>query len=96
MQTLQGKVTTYDYYAALEKLTDNVNVRGVKDRYSCFTRVMREWRSSKMLKRGGRGQQHDNRGVGGTLPGEIAVRCPACPIPGVNLPEDWNLDKRNT
>ena len=22
-------------------------------------------------------------------PGELAVRCPACPQPGVNLPENW-------
>lgn len=45
-----------------------------------------------MLKRGGRGQQYDNRGAAGTNPGEIAVVCPACPIPGLNLPDDWDSD----
>lgn len=58
-------------------------------------RVMREFRHLRMLKRGGRGQLHDSRGVVGTLPGELAVVCPACPIPGLNLPDDWDTDKRN-
>jgi hypothetical protein len=50
-------------------------------------RVMREWRFLKMLKRGGRG--HDATGVAGTAPGELAVLCPACPLPGINLPDNW-------
>lgn len=40
-----------------------------------------------MLKRAGRG--HDPSGVDGTGPGELAVVCRACPIPGINLPEGW-------
>jgi hypothetical protein len=40
-----------------------------------------------MLKRAGRG--HDPSGVLGTKPGELAVVCRACPIPGINLPEGW-------
>ena len=24
------------------------------------------------------------------MTGELAVECPACPLPGVNLPEGWN------
>jgi hypothetical protein len=40
-----------------------------------------------MLKRAGRG--HDPTGVNGTVAGELAVPCRACPIPGVNLPEGW-------
>ena len=49
--------------------------------------MMREWRHLKMLKRGGRG--HDDLGVEGTQPGELAVLCPACPHPGINLASDW-------
>jgi hypothetical protein len=48
---------------------------------------MREWRHLKMLKRAGRG--HDPTGVKGTQPGELAVVCPACPQPDINLPENW-------
>jgi hypothetical protein len=40
-----------------------------------------------MLKWGGRA--HDVTGVAGTAAGELAVLCPSCPRPGVNLPEGW-------
>jgi hypothetical protein len=40
-----------------------------------------------MLKRGGRG--HDEAGVSATKDGELAVMCPSCPHPGINLPDGW-------
>ncbi|KAJ7825744.1 hypothetical protein B0H14DRAFT_3088554 [Mycena olivaceomarginata] len=86
--TLQGKVTTYDFYSGLEKLTDNSGLRKMKDRYKGFMRTMREWRHLTMLKQGGRGNDGD-RLVAETWPGELAVVCPACLQPGVNLPADW-------
>ena len=46
-----------------------------------------QWRHLKMLKWGGRG--HDPLGVVGTKEGELAVLCPSCPQPGVNLPVVW-------
>ena len=49
--------------------------------------MIREWRHLKMLKRAGRG--HDTAGVSGTQPGGLAVICPACPLPGINLPSGW-------
>jgi len=52
-------------------------------------RIIRQWRNLKGLKRGGRG--HDEGGIDGTKPGELALLCPACPHPGINLPPDWNL-----
>ena len=45
------------------------------------------WRHLRMLKRGGR--SYDAAGIDGTSPGELAVACPACPIPSVNLPPNW-------
>ncbi|KAJ6493371.1 hypothetical protein C8R45DRAFT_1053016 [Mycena sanguinolenta] len=80
IMTLQGKVTAYDYYSGLEKLTDNTGLSKVKDRYKAFMRTMRQWHHLAMLKRGGRGNDV----------WELAVVCPACPQPGVNLPTDWN------
>ncbi|KAK7038932.1 hypothetical protein VNI00_010323 [Paramarasmius palmivorus] len=53
--TLHGKVSLYDYYHALEALTDGSGVSEVKDRYEAFIRVMRQWRFLKLLKRGGIG-----------------------------------------
>lgn len=40
-----------------------------------------------MLKRGGRG--HDPAGAAGTKNGELALMCPSCPHPGINLPAGW-------
>ncbi|KAJ6515178.1 hypothetical protein C8R47DRAFT_1173066 [Mycena vitilis] len=51
-------------------------------------RTMRQWRHLVMLKRAGRGNDGD-RLVAETRAGELAVVCPACPQPGVNLPDGW-------
>jgi len=40
-----------------------------------------------MMKRGGR--SYDSTGINGTSPGELAVVCPACPLPSINLPPNW-------
>ncbi|KAJ7670794.1 hypothetical protein DFH06DRAFT_1267265 [Mycena polygramma] len=85
--TLEGKVTTYDYYSGLEKLSDNTGLTKVP-RYKSFMRTMRQWRHLLMMKRAGRANDGD-RLVAETKPGELAVVCPACPQPGVNLPEGW-------
>ncbi|KAJ7728436.1 hypothetical protein DFH07DRAFT_969869 [Mycena maculata] len=66
--THQAKTTMYDYYAVLEKKTDNTGIKP-PDRYH-------EW-------------AYDESGVEGTKEGALAIRCPGCPRPGVNLPEDW-------
>jgi hypothetical protein len=42
-----------------------------------------------MLKRFGRG--HEVSGVDGTSQGECVVICPACPKPGKNLHDGWEL-----
>ena len=50
--------------------------------------MTREWRHLKMMKRAGRG--HDPDGVSGTPAGVCAVECPACLLPGKNLPPDYD------
>ncbi|KAK7041549.1 hypothetical protein VNI00_009136 [Paramarasmius palmivorus] len=86
--TLQGKVSLYDYYHALEALTDGSGVEEVKDRYEAFIRVMRQWRFLKLLKRGGIGND-PTRELAEVKDGELCVPCLACPRPGINLPDDW-------
>lgn len=86
IETLQAKTTMYDFYGTLEKLTNNAGIKP-PDRYQVFIRICREYRHLMMLKRGGRG--HEPGGVEATKPGELAVRCPCCPRPSVNLPENW-------
>jgi hypothetical protein len=87
-ETLQAKVTMYDFYGVLEKLTNNVGVKP-PDRYAEFIRLCKEYRHSMMLKRGGRSSTYDSSGAEGTKSGELAIECPACPRPGINLPEGW-------
>jgi hypothetical protein len=84
--TYQAKTTMYDYYSVLEKLTNNTGIKP-PNRYQAFLRMVREYTHLLMLKRAGRG--HAQSGVMGTRQGELAVRCPCCPVPGVNLPEGW-------
>ena len=55
----------------------------MQNKYKEFIRVTRQWRNLKLRKWGGLG--HAERAV---KPGELAVDCPACPHPGVNIPDD--------
>ncbi|KAJ7801206.1 hypothetical protein B0H14DRAFT_3489894 [Mycena olivaceomarginata] len=86
LQTYQAKTTMYDYYSVLEKSTNNAGIKP-PNRYHAFLRMVREYSHLLMLKRAGRG--HAKSGVMGTKQGELAVLCPCCPIPGVNLPDGW-------
>jgi len=84
---LTTKASTYDFYRALERLTTSTGINTPKSRYKALMRMNLQWRHLKMLKWGGRG--HDDSGASGTKPGELAVLCPSCPRPGINLPEGW-------
>ncbi|KAJ7191702.1 hypothetical protein GGX14DRAFT_537830 [Mycena pura] len=97
---LQGRVPAYDFYSALEVLSDGAGIRDLPDRREQFTLMTREYRHLQMCKRAGRA--HDGVGVpkeddsselvyriDATQRGELAVLCRACPQPGINLPEGW-------
>lgn len=52
--------------------------------------MSRLWRWMKKLKWAGyAGNMKRSNEVGA---GELAIFCPACPQPGINLPEDWKDD----
>ncbi|KAJ7683544.1 hypothetical protein B0H17DRAFT_941748, partial [Mycena rosella] len=89
IMTLQGNVTTYDFYSGLEKLNDNAGLLKIRDRYKAFMRMMREWQHLVMLMHAGHGNDAV-RSVAEMCPGELGVVCPACPCPGINLPADWD------
>ncbi|KAF7297874.1 C2H2-type domain-containing protein [Mycena chlorophos] len=85
--SLKPKMNAFDFYDSLERLTDGAGEKP-PDRYRALLRMVREWRHLLLLKRGGRfGYPSDE--AENTTPGELAVLCPACPRPGVNLPENW-------
>ena len=93
--SLMGKVPTYDMYRSIERLTNNTGIQMPRSRYRPTMRCLTQWRHLKALKRGGRG--HDDAGACGTADGELAVLCPSCPHPGINIPAGWreeSLEKR--
>ncbi|PPR05757.1 hypothetical protein CVT26_008661 [Gymnopilus dilepis] len=87
MLSLTSKCSTYDYYKAIEKLTNNTGINLPRSKYQPLLRILLQWRHLKMLKRAGRG--HDVSGVSGTKDGDLAIACPSCPHPGINLPVNW-------
>jgi len=84
---LATKASTYDFYRALEKSTTNLGIDIPKSWYRPLFRSILQWRHLKMLKWGGRA--HDSEGAAKTKPGELAIRCPSCPWPGINMEEGW-------
>ncbi|KAK0438387.1 hypothetical protein EV421DRAFT_1738444 [Armillaria borealis] len=75
------KVSGYDFYKYLTIMTDAWGIR------------LPKYRHLKMLMRAGRGQEEN--GIETTSPGQLALRCPACPIPDVNLPAGWESASRS-
>ncbi|KAJ7053090.1 hypothetical protein C8F01DRAFT_1331342 [Mycena amicta] len=82
-----GNMNAHDFIGAMERCADPTRVGTTPDRYKAFGRMARQFNFLKRLKRSGRG--HEPGGVLGTGPGELAVRCWACPAPGFNLPDGW-------
>ncbi|KAF8572736.1 hypothetical protein K439DRAFT_1239858, partial [Ramaria rubella] len=74
--TLQSKISAYNFYSALECLTDNTDINTPPDCYAEFMRMVRQWRHLKQLKHAGHGQIPD--GIEMTQEGEPAVPCLVC------------------
>lgn len=85
--THMTKSSTFDLYCALEKVMDNTGVCIPKSKYQALSDMSLQWRHLKLLKWAGRA--HDPAGPDGTKPGELALCCPSCPYPEINLPQDW-------
>ncbi|KAI9059925.1 hypothetical protein FKP32DRAFT_1613943 [Trametes sanguinea] len=87
--TLQSKINAYDFFLTLGRLTDNSGLSNHPSRYKQFCHIVRLWRHLQQLKWAGRGQDPD--GAAATAEGSLAVQCAACPHPGKNLPDGWDL-----
>ncbi|KAG1883671.1 hypothetical protein F4604DRAFT_1878922 [Suillus subluteus] len=85
--SFESKASAYEFYQGLARLSDNTGIKPPKDCYPTFLHIIHEWRILKLLKSFTQGHCPD--GVPTTEPGQCAVLCPACPQPGMNLPEDW-------
>ncbi|KAL1658224.1 hypothetical protein GGF50DRAFT_67680 [Schizophyllum commune] len=82
-----GKISVYEYYRSVERLTDNTGTQSLPEKRRVFGNVVNQFRHTCMLMRAGRGHVVD--GVNTTPAGGLALRCLACPEPGRNLPDDW-------
>lgn len=60
----------------------------LQSRLKAFMRIVREFRHTKINKRCGRGNVEN--GIFTTRDGELVIVCPACPLPDINLPHDWD------
>lgn len=101
---LECKTTAQQYYSKLQSTTSRMfpnlvpvcyplclhlhpsTNEDAKNLYKQLLRVSRQWRDLKNRMEHGLGYQPEEN-----IPdGSMAVFCPACPQPEVNLPQDWN------
>ncbi|RXW17407.1 hypothetical protein EST38_g8431 [Candolleomyces aberdarensis] len=91
----ESKLSVYEFYQAVARLTDNTGLELPKNRYNALLRMTHEWRHLKLLKRSGLGHS-PNQSAQGAQEGECAVLCPACPHPNINMPPNWEKEPEET
>ncbi|KIJ37877.1 hypothetical protein M422DRAFT_259490 [Sphaerobolus stellatus SS14] len=84
--SLQSKLSAYDFYTAMERITENASAESSADCYMPFSHIARERTHLKMLKRAGYGDHTSFKDIPDR---GLALLCPACPQPEWNLPADW-------
>ncbi|KAJ3503018.1 hypothetical protein NMY22_g18393 [Coprinellus aureogranulatus] len=91
----ESKISPFEVFTTISRLTDNTGLVDVKDRYPSLIRMVHEWRHMKMIKRAGRA--HDpHRPPSETKEGECALLCPPCPHPNINMAEGWEDEPKAT
>ncbi|KAG1839432.1 hypothetical protein F4604DRAFT_1940841 [Suillus subluteus] len=80
LDNLECRTSAMNYYSKLKRITSSVFPHLVLDRYRELMRVARQWRQLKLLK--WNGFCHERRDL---KDGELALFCPACPQPGINV-----------
>ncbi|KAK0471979.1 hypothetical protein EDD18DRAFT_1314665 [Armillaria luteobubalina] len=80
MLTFMGKISAYEYYHSLVRLTDNTGITAPSDNFDAFIRVVRQVLGTT------------SGGWKAAEPGSCAVECLACPRPGVNILDSVDPD----
>jgi hypothetical protein len=91
LSNLETKASAYQFYHLLQRLTSPMYPGSVVNLYREFRRMSRIWRWMKRLKWAGFG--NNNTMARDVSPGQLAVFCPACPQPGINIPDNWKEDQ---
>ncbi|KAK7686644.1 hypothetical protein QCA50_010244 [Cerrena zonata] len=89
---LETKASAARHYEKLKRLTSNAFPTTVPNRYRELMMISRQWRNLKSRQRAGYAYRQANS----IPPGGLALFCPACPQPGINLPDDWMNDPDRT
>ncbi|KAL1658415.1 hypothetical protein GGF50DRAFT_92641 [Schizophyllum commune] len=87
LASVHANVNTHGLIKVMEMRTDPLGLKSVPDREKSLGRMGRQYSFLLRVKRAGLGNA--KKGIKGTKPGELAIRCWACPRVGVNLPPDW-------
>ncbi|KAJ7788496.1 hypothetical protein B0H14DRAFT_3576895 [Mycena olivaceomarginata] len=88
--TLELKCSAYKFYNSVVRETNNTGLDPSRDRYEEFLRMTRQWQHLMLLKRAGRAHDPCEDRIAATKASELALLCPACPQPGINLPVNWD------
>ncbi|KAN0131137.1 hypothetical protein V8E53_011029 [Lactarius tabidus] len=86
VDNLECKTTVQQYYSKLQHITNRMFPDHVSNLYKQLQQVSRQWRDLQNRMQSGLGHQHGNEPF---KYGSMAIFCPACPQPGINLPVDW-------
>jgi CxC2 like cysteine cluster associated with KDZ transposases len=90
LSNLELKASAYQYYHLLCRLTRPMAPTEVLNLYKEFRRMSRLWRWMKKLKWAG--YAGGRKSVSEVKTGELGNFCPACPQPGINIPDNWKDD----
>ncbi|KAG1859409.1 hypothetical protein C8R48DRAFT_673951 [Suillus tomentosus] len=85
IDALECKTSAMSFYQKLRCFTNNALPHTIPDHYRELMRVSRIWRDLVNRIRFGFAHESD-RSPG---PGDLALYCPACLQPGINLPSSW-------
>ena len=87
LSNLELKATAYQFYHLLQRITNPLEPASVVNLYREFRRMTRIWCWMKRLKWAGYGMK--KAPASEVTPGQLSVFCPACPQPGINIPDNW-------
>ncbi|KAN0136253.1 hypothetical protein V8E53_006113 [Lactarius tabidus] len=86
VDNLECKTTAQQYYSKLQHITNRMFPDHFSNLYKQLQQASRQWRDLQNRMQSGLGHQHGNEPF---KYGSMAIFCPACPQPGINLPVDW-------
>lgn len=92
--SLECKASAYQYFQKIKRHTSAMFPDTVPNLYHELRRMSRIWRWLKKLKWAGFG--HKTTDTTEAAPGELAIFCPACPQPGLNLSKTWDQDPQRS